>query len=89
MAPGQHQPVVAGAFDQPAGAGFLPNEEVHVWNVNNGAWLETYVVKAPRGSGEISLKGTAARLGQPGDLVIIATYCWLDAYSPLLTHRLD
>ncbi len=59
-------------------AGFLPNEAVHVWNVNNGERLETYVVKAPRGSGEISLKGAAARLGQPGDLVIIATYCWLD-----------
>lgn len=59
-------------------AGFLPNEAVHVWNVNNGERLETYVVKAPRGSGEISLKGAAARLGQPGDLVIIATYCWLE-----------
>jgi len=39
------------------------------------------VVKAARGSGEISLKGAAARLGQPGDLVIIATYCWLDDES--------
>jgi aspartate 1-decarboxylase len=59
-------------------AGFLSGESVHVWNVNNGMRLETYALHAPRDSGEICLNGAAARLVQPGDLVIITTYCWLD-----------
>lgn len=59
-------------------AGFLPGESVHVWNINNGERLETYALKAPPGSGEICLNGAAARLVQPGDLVIITTFCWLD-----------
>jgi aspartate 1-decarboxylase len=59
-------------------AGFLPGESVHVWNINNGERLETYALNAPAGSGEICLNGAAARLVQPGDLVIITTFCWLD-----------
>jgi aspartate 1-decarboxylase len=60
-------------------AGLQENEAVHVWNLNNGARLETYVIKAPAGSGEIFLNGAAAPLGQVGDLVIIAAFCWQDA----------
>lgn len=59
-------------------AGLLPNEAVHVWNVNNGSRLQTYVVPAPAGSGEICLFGSAARQGQPGDLVIIAAFAWME-----------
>jgi aspartate 1-decarboxylase len=59
-------------------AGMLPYEAVQVWNVSNGQRLQTYVVPAPRGSGEICLNGAAARLGQPGDIVIVATFCWLE-----------
>lgn len=35
----------------------------------------TYAISAPAGSGEIALKGAAARTGQAGDEVIILTYC--------------
>ncbi len=59
-------------------AGFLPYEAVQVWNLNSGQRLETYVIPAPRDSGEICLNGAAARLGQQGDLVIICSFCWLD-----------
>jgi aspartate 1-decarboxylase len=59
-------------------AGIVPYEAVHVWNINNGQRFETYALAAPAGSGEICLNGAAARLGQPGDKVIIATFCWLD-----------
>jgi aspartate 1-decarboxylase len=31
-----------------------------------------------RGGGEICLNGAAARLAQAGDLVIIASFAWLD-----------
>lgn len=53
----------------------LPNERVQVVNNNNGARLETYVIPGPRGSGVICLNGAAARLVQPGDKVIIMSYC--------------
>jgi aspartate 1-decarboxylase len=59
-------------------AGILPYEAVHVWNISNGQRFETYTLCAPAGSGEICLNGAAARLAQPGDKVIIATFCWLE-----------
>jgi aspartate 1-decarboxylase len=59
-------------------AGFLPGEAVHVWNINNGERLQTYVLPLQRDSGEICLNGAAARLVQPGDLVIVPSFCWLD-----------
>ena len=52
----------------------LPNERVQVVNNTNGARLETYVIPGPRGSGTICLNGAAARLVQPGDIVIIISY---------------
>lgn len=56
----------------------LPNEKVQIVNNNNGARLETYVIAGPRGSGIICLNGAAARLVQPGDIVIIISYVMLD-----------
>lgn len=53
----------------------LPYEKVQVVNVTNGQRLETYVIEGERGKGEICLNGAAARLVQPGDLVIIMSYC--------------
>ncbi len=50
------------------------NEKVQVVNNTNGARLETYVIPGPRGSGTICLNGAAARLVQPGDVVIIISY---------------
>jgi aspartate 1-decarboxylase len=62
-------------------AGFVVGEAVHVWNVNNGERFETYVITAPRGSGEVRLNGAAARLVHPGDLVIVVSFCWLEPYE--------
>jgi aspartate 1-decarboxylase len=58
-------------------AGLKPFEAVCIWNVTNGARLETYVIEAPAGSGEIGLNGAAARLALTGDIIIIAAFCWL------------
>jgi len=55
-------------------ANILPFELVHVVNINNGSRFETYTIEAPAGSGKIELNGAAARLGQPGDLIIIISY---------------
>jgi aspartate 1-decarboxylase len=49
-------------------------EEVQIVNVNNGARFTTYVIPGPRGSGAMQLNGAAARLGLPGDLVIVIAY---------------
>jgi aspartate 1-decarboxylase len=58
-------------------ADIQPFEAVQVWNVNSGSRLETYALPADRGFGEICLNGAAARLGQAGDLVIVASFAWL------------
>ncbi|MGM9987487.1 MAG: aspartate 1-decarboxylase [Bacillaceae bacterium] len=55
----------------------LENEKVQIVNNNNGARLETYVIKGERGSGVICLNGAAARLVQPGDTVIIIAYAMI------------
>lgn len=55
-------------------ADMLPYEQVSVVNVNNGARLETYAIEGERGSGTVQLNGGAARLGAPGDIVIVLTY---------------
>jgi aspartate 1-decarboxylase len=62
-------------------AGILPNEFVQIYNINTGDRFETYVIPAPAGSGTIGLNGAAARLGQPGDKVIIVSTCWLDEHE--------
>lgn len=53
-------------------------EQVDVYDITNGNRLTTYAIKGERGSGVICLNGAAARLVEPGDLVIICTYA---AYS--------
>jgi aspartate 1-decarboxylase len=55
-------------------ADLVSYERVQVLNLSNGARLETYVIEAPRGSGEVQLNGPAARLGHAGDQVIIVSY---------------
>ena len=54
------------------------HEEVQIVNVNNGARFSTYVIPGPRGSGTLQLNGAAARLGMPGDLVIVISYGLFD-----------
>lgn len=55
-------------------ADMVPYEQVHVVNVNNGNRLVTYIIEGERGSGTVQLNGAAARLGAPGDVVIVITY---------------
>ena len=58
-------------------AGILPDEEVHVLNVNTGVRLTTYVIKGERGSGIMELNGPAARLGMVGDRIMVLAYAML------------
>jgi aspartate 1-decarboxylase len=61
-----------------AKADIIPGEKVEVLNINNGARLETYVIKGKAGSGIICLNGPAARGACAGDKVIIVSYVLLD-----------
>ena len=54
------------------------NEKVQVVNLNNGARLETYVIKGKAGSRIIALNGAAARLAEIGDQLFIISYAQID-----------
>jgi len=69
-------------------ANILEGEKVQIVNNNNGARLETYVIRGERGSGVICLNGAAARMVQVGDIVIIISYAYMTpeeakTFSPL------
>ncbi|MDR3055561.1 MAG: aspartate 1-decarboxylase [Zoogloeaceae bacterium] len=49
-------------------------EQIDIWNINNGERFTTYAIRAERGSGIISVNGSAARKAAPGDLLIIASF---------------
>jgi len=55
-------------------AGIREFEQVHVWNVTNGARFSTYAIVAQAGSGIVSINGGAARQVQVGDVIIIAAF---------------
>lgn len=55
-------------------AGIFEFEQVQIYNISNGNRLTTYTIKAPRGSGTISINGAAAHLAEKGDLVILAAF---------------
>ena len=57
-------------------ADILPGEKVLVANLNNGARFETYAITGAEN--RIGLRGAAARLGQPGDRVIIMAFGLMD-----------
>jgi len=65
-------------------AGIMEWEEVHIWDVTNGARLSTYAIAGPRGSGVIGINGAAAHLVHPGDLVILATFAEFDEAEALV-----
>ncbi|MEW6235250.1 MAG: aspartate 1-decarboxylase [Candidatus Omnitrophota bacterium] len=70
-------------------ADIVCGEQIHVFNVTNGARLITYAIPAPKGSGIISVKGAAARLIEKGDVLLVLSFAMMDeeelaAYS----HRI-
>ena len=74
-----------------AAADLITNEQVHVWDIDNGARFVTYVIDGEPGSGTIQVNGAAAHLTRPGDKVIVASFgaydeSDLDSYSPVVVH---
>jgi aspartate 1-decarboxylase len=72
-------------------ADMLPNEQVHVWDIDNGARFVTYVIEGEPGSGTIQVNGAAALLVREGDKVIVASFgsydeADLERYAPVVVH---
>lgn len=70
-------------------SGLRENQYIEIYNVSNGERFATYIIKAPRGSGAISLNGAAARRAMVGDKLIIAAYSQyteaeLENYAPVV-----
>lgn len=62
-------------------------EQIHIYNITNGARFTTYAINA--GPGEISIRGSAARYAQPSDILIICTYCQVSEdseYTPIKVY---
>lgn len=75
--------------DLMAAADIVEGEQVHLVDIDNGARLVTYAITGEAGSGVIGINGAAARLVQPGDLVIIITYAGVQdpsRHEPRVVH---
>ena len=72
-------------------ADLIPNEQVHVWDIENGARFVTYAIEDEEGSGTVRVNGAAAHLVNDGDKVIVASFGSyderdLESYSPVVVH---
>ena len=72
-------------------ADLIANEQVHVWDIDNGARFVTYAIEGEEGSGTVQVNGAAARLVRSGDKVIVASFGAyeeddLERYSPVVVH---
>ena len=59
-------------------ANILEYEKVQIVDIDNGNRFETYTIAGEPGSGVMCVNGAAARCVQPGDKIIIMTYCQLN-----------
>lgn len=55
-------------------AGIRENEQIQIYNVENGQRFTTYAIRAEEGSKIISVNGAAAHLASEGQRVIICSY---------------
>jgi len=72
-------------------SGILENEQIHIYNIDNGERFTTYAIRAEAGSGIISINGAAAHKASPGDRVIICAYARMGeeearAFKPNLVY---
>lgn len=72
-------------------AGIRENEQIQIYNVENGQRFTTYAIRGEEGSRIISVNGAAAHLANVGDRVIICSYAHyseaeLDDHQPALVY---
>jgi len=56
----------------------LEYEKVQIVDIDNGSRFETYAIAGDAGSGVMCVNGAAARCVQPGDKIIIMTFCQIN-----------
>jgi len=56
----------------------LEYEKVQIVDIDNGSRFETYAIAGDAGSGVMCINGAAARCVQPGDKIIIMTFCQIN-----------
>lgn len=72
-------------------AGIRENEQIQIYNVENGQRFTTYAIRGEEGSRMISVNGAAAHLASVDDRVIICSYghyseAELDGHEPSLIY---
>lgn len=72
-------------------AGIRENEQIQIYNVENGQRFTTYAIRGEEGSRLISVNGAAAHLASVNDRVIICSYAHysdaeLDDHKPSLVY---
>jgi len=61
----------------------VEGQQVAVWDITNGARLETYAIRGEAGSRDVIINGAGAHLIHKGDRVIVAAFVLTDeAISP-------
>ncbi|MGK0443630.1 MAG: aspartate 1-decarboxylase [Bermanella sp.] len=75
-------------------AGIFENEQIQIYNIENGQRFTTYAIRGEEGSGIISVNGAAAHLAEVGQRVIICAYSGysdeeLTHYKPRLIYLSD
>ena len=74
-----------------AAADLVANEQVHVWDIDNGARWVSYAIEAEPGSREMQVNGAAAHLTREGHKIIVASFGAYDerdmeSYAPVVVH---
>ena len=74
-----------------AQADMITNEQVYVWDVDNGSRFVTYVIDGEAGSRTMQVNGAAAHLVEPGHKIIVASFgaydeSDLERYDPVVVH---
>ncbi|KXS37176.1 MAG: aspartate 1-decarboxylase [Halomonadaceae bacterium T82-2] len=72
-------------------AGIRENEQIQIYNVENGQRFTTYAIRGEEGSRMISVNGAAAHLANAGERVIICSYAHyetseLDDHKPSIVY---
>jgi aspartate 1-decarboxylase len=72
-------------------ADLVPNEQVHVWDIDNASRFVTYVIEGDPGAREMQVNGAAAHLVSEGHKIIVASFAAyderdLESYSPVVVH---
>ena len=59
-------------------AGLVENEQIQIYNINNGERFTTYIIRGESGSGVMSVNGAAAHKVSVGDRIIVCAYGMYD-----------